>query len=936
MTRLRSNKRPSLCLSVHHWPSWIFAVTLLVSWLATYPLLAEDHAETILYNGKIVTVDDKFSIAQAIAIRGRKILQVGSNDAVMETKNDATRLVDLQGKMVLPGLMDSHTHPGGASMHEFDHPVPDMESIQDVLEYIHSRTQAVPEGEWIWVNQVFITRLREQRYPTRAELDKVAPKHPVVFSTGPDASVNSLALQLSGIDKNFRSTGSGAIEKDATTGEPTGILRGGTKRYLKSGSTSGRKATEQDQDDRLVELLEDYNSVGITAIADRSAGSSAIQRYQRLRDSGRLSVRVAISHSLGTDGKLESIQENIREIAKHPLCKGDAMLRIVGVKTFQDGGMLTGSAYMREPWGVSKIYSIDDPRYQGVLFIAKEDLLPIVRTVIENKLQFTAHSVGDGAVHNLVDVYEDINKTLPIRDTRPCITHCNFMSEDAVQRMAKLGVVADIQPAWLYLDARTLTNHFGYDRLRYFQPLHSIFAAGGIAGGGSDHMQKIGSLRSINPYNPFLGMWVTITRQAKNFDRQLHPEEALTREQAIRFYTTNNAYLMFLDSETGSLEAGKAADLIVLDRDLLKCDVDDIKDAQVLATYLGGKLIYEKNANKESNASNADAAEAKVSVVVGSLLPGEGEPNAAVEKSPLKMPFGIDFDSDGNMIIVELAGGRVHRLAANGELTQIAGDGSEGYTGDGGTAAKATFKGMHNVAVTPNGDIYIADTWNNCIRKIDKASGNISTIAGTGEAGFSGDGGPATKAKFDYVMCITLNAANDKLYVADLKNLRIRLVDLKNGIVTTIAGNGQQGVPLDGALAAESPLIDPRAVTVDSRGQVYVLERGGHALRVVSTDGKIRTVAGTGKSGFQDGAALESQLAAPKHLCVDNEENVYIADEGNHAIRKYDPRLQTITTVLGRGQGQPAVKLNRPHGVCIEKGKLYVVDSENNRILRID
>jgi predicted amidohydrolase YtcJ len=249
---------------------------------------------------------------------------------------------------------------------------------------------------------------------------------------------------------------------------------------------------------------------------------------------------------------------------------------------------------MRQPWGVSKIYAITDPEYRGVLNISPERLLALVRTTIENNLQFTAHSVGDGAVQTLLDAYEQINRDLPIRKTRPCITHSNFMSREAVELAAKLGVCVDIQPAWLYLDTRTLVAQFGYDRLRYFQPLRSIFDAGGIAGGGSDHMQKIGSFRSINPYNPFLAMQTTITRKAQWYDGVLHPEEALTREQALRFYTTNNAYIMFMDELTGSLEAGKLADFAVLDRDIMSCPVDEIKDTQVEMTYVGGKLVSER------------------------------------------------------------------------------------------------------------------------------------------------------------------------------------------------------------------------------------------------------------------------------------------------------------------------------------------------------
>jgi len=541
-------------------------------------------------------VDEKFSIAEAIAVRGERIVAVGKNEEVLKTKGEKTQVIDLAGKMVLPGLMDSHVHPSSAAMHEFDHPIPEMLTIADVLKYIEGRAKVVPEGNWISIRQIFITRLREQRYPTKAELDEAAPKHPVIFSTGPDGMLNSLALQISGIDKDFKVTGNGLIEKDPATGEPTGMLRSCT-RYAKTdvnkSAATGKRATSAEKLARLAELFHDYNSVGLTSVCDRDSSSGAIADYQALHEQGNLSVRMMISQGIDAQSKLESVQETIKKVAAHPLRKENSRLRIIGIKCYLDGGMLTGSAYMREPWGLSKIYSITDPRYRGVLFIEPEKLLPIVRTTVESGLQFTAHSVGDGAVTNLVDAYEEINKTTPVRDTRPCITHCNFMTAEAIDRMAKLGVNADIQPAWLYLDSRTLHAQFGEDRTRYFQPLHTLFEKKVIAGGGSDHMQKIGSLRSVNPYNPFLAMWTTITRQARWYEGKMHPEEALTRAQAIRFYTMNNAYILFLDKEVGSLETGKQADLIVLDRDLLTCPVDDIKETKVLKTWLAGKLVHD-------------------------------------------------------------------------------------------------------------------------------------------------------------------------------------------------------------------------------------------------------------------------------------------------------------------------------------------------------
>jgi hypothetical protein len=219
-------------------------------------------------------------------------------------------------------------------------------------------------------------------------------------------------------------------------------------------------------------------------------------------------------------------------------------------------------------------------------------LRQIVRLALENDLQPTAHSVGDGAVHALIDAYEAVSRDLPLRERRPCISHSNFMSAEAIEKMRTLGIVADMQPAWLYLDGAVLAKQFGDKRLEYFQPYRALFDAGVTVGGGSDHMQKLGGLRSINPYNPFLGMWTTIARQPRRTDKQLHPEQYLTRQEAIRLYTINNAYLTFEEREKGSLEAGKLADFIVLDRDILMCPVDEVKDIQVRQTWLGGKQVY--------------------------------------------------------------------------------------------------------------------------------------------------------------------------------------------------------------------------------------------------------------------------------------------------------------------------------------------------------
>ena len=551
-------------------------------------------ADLILHHGKIVTVDAQFHIADSVAIGGDRILAAGTREEVAKLAGPKTRQIDLHGKTVLPGLIDSHSHALDASLYEFDHPVPEMETIADVLRYIHDRAAVAKQGDWIVLTQVFITRLRDQRFPTRAELDAAAPRNPVYFGTGPDASVNSLALKLSGIDKDFQITDGkpGRIERDAT-GEPTGIIRSGSRLVkIQSGE---KKPTEADRRQRLKMMLADYNSVGLTSLSERDLGDDGIETYRQLRDAGELTCRVYVMYSVDAQMPLDQIQARMLKAANSPLHRYNNMLWLRGTKSYMDGGMLTGSAYMLEPWGISKVYSITDPAYRGMRYIDAGKLYQMQRFALQHDLQFTAHSVGDGAVQGMIDGYSEVNNDFSIRSGRPCITHANFLSAEMIRKIKDLGIVLDLQPDWLWLDGATLRKQFGDDRTAYFQPYRSLFDAGVPVGGGSDHMQKIGSLRSINPYNPFLGMWITLTRQPRWTGQALHPEQRLSREQAVRLYTMNNAYLTFEEKEKGSLEKGKLADLIVLDRDILTCPLEDVRTIRVEQTYLGGKLVYERH-----------------------------------------------------------------------------------------------------------------------------------------------------------------------------------------------------------------------------------------------------------------------------------------------------------------------------------------------------
>ena len=569
----------------------IRTLILVLPWLPT-AAAAAPPPDIILHHGKIVTVDDQFRLAEAMAVRGDRIVAVGGNNAVLGLAGPQTRQVDLQGKTVLPGLIDSHLHLMSSAMYEFDHRVPEMDSIADVLAYVRSRAAALQPGEWIGIEQVFITRLRERRFPTRQELDEAAPHNPVFFRTGPDASVNSLALKLSGIDRDFKIADgqAGQVERDPKTGEPTGILRN-CHRFVKYQS-SLRTPGDADRRQRFRALLAAYNEVGLTSVTDRETHAPDIEVLQSLKDRGELTCRVRLTYFIDAQMPWDRIEAEVRHAAGHPLHRRDPMLWLYGIKIYLDGGMLTGSAYMREPWGVSKIYSIVDPQYRGLLYIEPQRLFRIARLVLGSGLQLTAHCVGDAAVEAMVNAYEQVDRELPVHTLRPCLSHANFMTPGEIEKMRRLGVVADMQPVWLYLDGATLRAQFGDARLAWFQPYKTLADRGVTVGGGSDHMQKIGRRRSINSYDPFLGMWTTLVRQPRWTDTPLHTEQSVDRATAIRLYTINNAFLTFEEKEKGSLEVGKLADFIILDQDILTCPIEAVKDINVRETWLGGHRVF--------------------------------------------------------------------------------------------------------------------------------------------------------------------------------------------------------------------------------------------------------------------------------------------------------------------------------------------------------
>jgi len=557
-------------------------------------------ADLMVRNARVITVDRAGRIARAVLIRGERIAAVGTDAEVAAQAGPDARTVDAGGNSLLPGLHDSHVHPVGAAMSEADHSIPAFDSIKAVRAYVADRAKVQPAGTWIVVQYAFPTRFAEGRLPARAELDEVAPDHPVVLQAGPAGVANAKALAVSGITKDTPDPPAGRIVKDAATGEPTGLLRNAYSAL--KGLPAYAYGGEPEPDlGRLKELFRRYNERGLTSIADRAAGGSALAAYRTLRDRGDLTVRINATRVLkATTGDRAALAGAMDKLAGHdapggrepdgPTGVGDRWVRIGPLKVFLDGGMLNGTAAMREPWGVGPTYQITDPDYRGLLFVPPEQLAIIAEEAARRGWQMTAHAAGERAMDTLLDAYMQADRAVGIRGRRWLITHANFTSAANLRRCAELGVNADVQPAWLYEDSRVLLGVLGPARMAWFHPYRKWLDAGVIIGGGSDHMIREDPLAATNPWDPWLGIYVAVTRNTRGAG-VLNADQRLTRIEALRLYTINNALLHSEEADKGSIEPGKLADLILVDRDPLTCPDEDLRTTRVLWTMVGGKVV---------------------------------------------------------------------------------------------------------------------------------------------------------------------------------------------------------------------------------------------------------------------------------------------------------------------------------------------------------
>lgn len=335
-------------------------------------------------------------------------------------------------------------------------------------------------------------------------------------------------------------------------------------------------------------------------------------------------------------------------------------------------------------------------------------------------------------------------------------------------------------------------------------------------------------------------------------------------------------------------------------------------------------------------------AEWSIETIAGTGKPGFAGDGGPAIKAELDNPFGIVRGPDGALYYCEYTGQRIRRIGNDGIITTLAGTGQEGFSGDGGPALEGTFNKPHELRFDAVGDLYIVDMVNHAVRKIDMKTGILTTIAGTGQPGYSGDGGPAVKAQFKQPHSIQFGPEGD-LYICDIGNHVIRRLDMKTGMISTFAGTGKAGDTPDDSPIEGTPLKGPRSLDFDKAGKLWLATReGNQVFRFDLKAGKIHHVAGTGKGGFtgHGGPALEATLSGPKGISVDSDGNVWLADCESHSIRMIDAKTGKIELIAGTGKkgdgadGDPLkCELARPHGVYADAdGGIYIGDSEAHKI----
>ena len=524
-------------------------------------------ADLVLMGGKVLTMNSSQPYAEAIAVKNDRIVEVGKNEEISRWLGKNTKVINLKESTVVPGFIDTHVHVAdfGRFLTLLD--LRGVKSIEEMKKKVGKRAQKTPKGKWILGHGWDQTHFMEKRFPNLSDLDESSPDRPVVLyhQCGCVCVVNSKALELAGITKKTSAPLGGKIDKDAETGEPTGVLRESTTDLV-------FKIIPAPDEEEIIEganlACEKIVEAGVTSVHWIVSSATEIQIIQRLRAENKLPLRVYII-----------IPTNIFDhITGLGSCTdfGDNVVRMGGVKIFADGSLVARTAALHEPYS-------DDHTTKGRLLYTQEEMNALVAKAHKANLQLAIHAIGDQAIEMTLIALEKTLMETPRKNHRHRLEHASVLNKELIQRIKKLGVVASIQPHFIITEFSvwSAADRLGPTRARWLYPLKTLIKEGVCVSGGSDS-------GSGEPISPFSGFKAAVARQ-------YFPEERITIDDALRMYTVNAAYASFEENIKGSIEEGKLADLTVISRDPRTVSPSKIEDIKVKMTIVGGKVVYPKS-----------------------------------------------------------------------------------------------------------------------------------------------------------------------------------------------------------------------------------------------------------------------------------------------------------------------------------------------------
>ncbi|MEK6408489.1 MAG: amidohydrolase family protein [Acidobacteriota bacterium] len=531
-------------------------------------------AELAIVNGRIWTGNKSRPWADAIASRGERIIAVGSNDEVKKLIDSKTRVIDLNGKLALPGFIDDHTHFIEGGFHLLSVELRDAATPEEFARRIKDRAAKLPAGRWITGGDWDHERWPGGPLPTKELIDRHTLNNPVFVSRldGHMALANTVALRLAGITRETKDPPGGTIVRDGQTGEPTGILKDDAMDLVYRAIP---QATEAERDEALKASLAEAARVGVTSIHDITPWHD-YEAYKRFRGAGRLTVRVYARTPMS------QWKRQADAVARQG--KGDDWLRLGGLKAFMDGSLGSTTALFFEPF-------TDAPATSGLMVddnIPEGKLKQNIKEADKAGLQCSIHAIGDKANNILLNYYQEVAKENGPRDRRFRIEHAQHLLPADISRIAKLGVIASMQPYHAIDDGRWAEKRIGPVRIRTTYAFRSLLDSGATLVFGSDWF--------VAPLSPILGIHAAVTRQTidgRN-PRGWVPEQKISVEEALRAYTSSCAYAEFAEKNKGSLEVGKLADVVVLSKNIFRLNPDEIEKTEVVYTIVGARVVYAK------------------------------------------------------------------------------------------------------------------------------------------------------------------------------------------------------------------------------------------------------------------------------------------------------------------------------------------------------